>query len=282
MCQKSILAALVSIFLITIDCPRAENKELLNPELNTRLSMRLDWKDVAWFSGAVAIQLPAQILFRNMTTTDSSQLNRQDLLPFDRFVAGTYSPRAAFTSDLIVIPFCALPTALATWDGWKEGQGIKPGFVDAVVFAEALAFSSALALMVRSLQIHPRPLVYGTEAPEENRTAREASGSFFSGHTNAAFLAATYLAYTYPIRHPEFNHEGWLWAGSLAVASSVAGLRVVAGKHFPSDVIVGAFAGSLFGWAFAIMHLQPENNSGMSLHMTLDELGYHPQISFKF
>lgn len=282
MFQKRILTALLSIFVMTSGRTFAENNDSVNSELTGQSTMRLDWKDAAWLSGAIAVQLPAQILFRDMSTTDSSQLNRQDLFFFDRWVAGAYSPTAAMASDLVVIPFCALPTALAAWDGWKEGKGLKPGLVDAVVFGEALAFSSALDLMVRSLQIHPRPLVYGTEAPQMNRSAGEASGSFYSGHSNAAFLAATYLAYTYPLRHPEFKQKGLLWVGSLAVASGVAGLRVVAGKHFPSDVIVGAAAGSFFGWAFAKMHIQSDRKTGMSLNMIIDQYGYHPQIAFKF
>lgn len=96
--------------------------------------------------------------------------------------------------------------------------------------------------------------------PASERCAREASGSFYSGHANAAFLAAVYLSYTYPQRHPDFRGQAWLWSGSLTVAAIIAGLWAAAGKHFPSDVIVGAAAGALFGWGFPYLHEQSRRN----------------------
>lgn len=251
---------------------------------NNPLSMTLDWKDAVLAPASLLVQIPAQILFRDMPTTDSLNLVRSELPVFDRFVAGRYSASAGLASDILVLPLCALPTALATWDGWKSNRSLKPGVIDAVVFGEALAFSSALDLMVRSLQVHPRPYVYGTVAPIADRLAGEASGSFYSGHANAAFLAATYLAYTYPIRHPDFEYSGWLWAGSLGTATAVASLRVAAGKHFPSDVIVGAIIGSGFGWTFAKIHLHGATEKPNRLHamMQWDDLGWHPEINWKF
>ena len=78
----------------------------------------------------------------------------------------------------------------------------------------------------------------------------------------------------YPLRHPEFEHRGWLWAGSLTAATAAASLRVAAGKHFPSDVLAGAAMGSLIGLGFAQLH-RPDGLGlwGTQLWPTLGEGG---------
>ena len=63
--------------------------------------------------------------------------------------------------------------------------------------------------------------------------------SFPSGHTAQAFLAAS-------IVHTEFRDKSqWYGIGAYAVATSVAGLRMIVNKHWQSDVVAGAGFGIL-------------------------------------
>jgi membrane-associated phospholipid phosphatase len=132
----------------------------------------------------------------------------------------------------------------------------SPVLEDILVLAQAASWNSALNLNVRATRVHPRPFVYGDAAPESNRRESQAAGSFYSGHASGAFLGAVYFSTVYPLRHPDFEYKGWLWAGSLTAATGVSVLRVVAGKHFPSDVIAGAAMGSLVGLGFVQLHLK--------------------------
>lgn len=279
--MRSIL--LIGLFvLIDLAQSSVESPDVKTPGPTSSAPFHLGWQDAGWVAGGLLLQIPSQILFRNMSSADTSDLDRSKLNSMDRWVAGTYSPAMALTSDIVVLPFCALPVALTALDAWRAKQGWAPVLTDGLIFAEAIAFSSSFSLIVRSLQIHPRPLVYGKDVPTHERLKGEASGSFYSGHTNAAFLAAVYLSYTYPLRHPEFRGQAWLWSGSLATAATVAGLRVAAGKHFPSDVLVGAAAGAFFGWLFPFLHLRSDRTGAPAFNLQEDHLGIHPTLVWTF
>lgn len=65
--------------------------------------------------------------------------------------------------------------------------------------------------------------------------------SYPSGHTSAAYSAATVLSHLWPARAQEF---GW-WANQAGLS------RIHAGVHFPSDVQMGAQLGTRTGLAAA-------------------------------
>lgn len=228
-----------------------------DPSLSTSPPLALGPLDAGLVGAAGLLAGFGLLRYYDMSAADPSRLSRGDVNGFDRWAAGNYSAEAALASNLLFYPLAAAPLLLAALDARAAGTGLEPILVEGVILAEAIAFSAGLNLAVRSLRIHARPYLYGSDAPAEDLRSEEASGSFYSGHASGAFLMGTYLAYTYPLRHPEFRHRAWLWAGALGTASTVAGLRVAAGKHFPSDVIVGAAAGALFGWLFPFLHLRP-------------------------
>lgn len=243
--------------------------------------LSLGTQDWYWISAAALTAIPVQILFRDMAPADTGALDRNaDLWPMDRWAAGIHSPIANDASQALILAMGAVPMAATAWDARQGLQSWNSALADAVVFAEAIAISSSLVLLVRSTRIHPRPLVYGRDVRAKHRLAPDASGSFYSGHANGAFLSAVYFAYTYSLRHPDSECTGWIWAGGLGAAAAVAGLRVAAGKHYPSDVLVGAAAGAFFGWAFPHMHRS--DRAGVGLSLGRDHLGLHPQVTYRF
>ena len=219
--------------------------------------LTLSWpRETALLTTGLAGQAIGQYRLDHMAAARPDELNRDDLSPLDRWNAGTWNPAADQASNYLAL---VIGPAMVYADLWHTARGEsswRPILEDFLVLTEASAWNSAVNLNVRTTRVHARPYVYGTAAPLSERRKGEAAGSFYSGHASGAFLGAVYVSTVYPLRHPEFEHEGWLWAGSLTVATGVSALRVIAGKHFPSDVIAGAAMGSLVGLGFAQLHLK--------------------------
>jgi membrane-associated phospholipid phosphatase len=217
---------------------------------------RLTWADAALAAGGAGLQVWAHLRFQDMEPVDPQALDAGNLNPLDRWAAGRHHEPSARISDLLLIPVIGAPAAVSAWGAHRGDHGWRTVLMESVILAEALALSSSLNLLVRSLRIHPRPLAYPeSDAPESEKRKGDASGSFYSGHANAAFLAAVHLAYVHSLRHPESDAGAWIWAGGLGAAATVAGLRVAAGRHFPSDIVAGAAVGALSGWLFPRLHL---------------------------
>src|SRR5437870_2234290 len=80
---------------------------------------------------------------------------------------------------------------------------------------------------------------------EDRRASADDDASFYSGHTSAAFAVATSFATCASMRG---DGEAWVaWAAGLPLAALTGYLRIAADRHYLSDVLVGAGAGTLFG-----------------------------------
>ena len=188
-----------------------------------------------------------------------------ELPPWDRPVAGRYNESAEKASKWAAVLGVA-PLAMAGYSykaGDATGQDVA-GF--SLMFAQALALQSGINLMVRSLEFWPRPYIYaedGAGARKAKKAEAEAYGSFFSGHTSAAFTVAVFTGEWFSEFYPESSYRGVVWALALSAAGLEGVLRVAAGKHFWSDVAVGALLGT--GVSLAVIQVHKKRNNRVSL-----------------
>lgn len=106
-----------------------------------------------------------------------------------------------------------------------------------IYIGEAVFVSSFVATALKYSIKRERP--YVTYPELENETSGD-SPSFPSGHTSAAFSAATSISIAFPkwyVIAPSF-----LWAGASGYS------RMDLGVHYPSDVLAGAIIGSGSAW----------------------------------
>lgn len=195
---------------------------------------------------------------------------------FDAVASGRFSPRVATAADVLLVVTLAAAPLISLVDGhWaaraaehRRGRAFVSRWRTAVLIeAEALALTALLTTVMKFAVGRPRPYTSLTaadvgsrdrEALEDDLQSPDRSHSFPSGHTALAFAAATSLATTLTLDAPHTKRArvtlGLTWSLALLAAGTTAALRVVAGKHYPSDVIAGAALGSAIGVATPLAH----------------------------
>lgn len=110
----------------------------------------------------------------------------------------------------------------------------------ALASVEAMSWAMGITELAKALIDRNRPVLYTADAAEAASSLTN-QRSMPSGHTAAAFaLATSYLL-------DGHEHDTWLRVAMLAGAAGVGVMRVWAGRHFPSDVVVGAAIGVASG-----------------------------------
>jgi membrane-associated phospholipid phosphatase len=111
--------------------------------------------------------------------------------------------------------------------------------------AESLVWTTAATEVLKAGVGRPRPVVYTARAPYVAHDGDNLR-SFPSGHASAAFAVAAAYWLTRRDLTGSPGAAGWAAVGA---AGTVALLRVVGGKHFPTDVLAGALLGIAGGAA---------------------------------
>ena len=187
---------------------------------------------------AVPVLMEPQII-KKQCPCDSGEVNS-----IDRPVIKYHSQAAANISNLTVVVALVTPPVLDRIDiGWNQTF-----LEDFVVYAEVLSVDSSVSNLVRYTTQRPRPDAYRV-SPAPSQAADFAS--FYSGHTASTFAGLSAAAMTYNLR---YGPNAWPWVITAGVGLMEAGGRVASGRHFYSDVAVGAVAGTAIGIAIPLLH----------------------------
>ena len=171
-------------------------------------------------------------------------------------------------------PFVADALTEAWWYRGSREAAEEMALID----LEAFAISGALQGVSNVFVSRERP--YGrdcgtAELPSNAIDCVDSNHyrSFFSGHATFSFTAAALIC----SHHFENDLLGSPWdaiscAGSYAVAATTSTFRIVSDQHYASDVITGAFVGSLVGYAVPWLHYRQKRSGdsttlGMQLHL---------------
>lgn len=131
----------------------------------------------------------------------------------------------------------------------------------AVVYSEAFWIAHGVTYLGKRTIGRARPFAYADSAarassPTFDTRVSSAFEAMPSGHSAGAFVGAGLAIAEYLLSHPEAR--GLQRFGVAAVGGALGGataaLRVQAGKHFPSDVLVGAGIGLGTGIALPLLH----------------------------
>lgn len=265
-CKKLLCGTL--LFLVVPFCSRVQAENLTYPY---SLSLKTDLP-LSFFAAAFSVYGSYQ--YGKMEVPEEDEVFRKSrLLPWDRSVAGRYDETCDRVSDYAAVLGVA-PFVLGGVSLYRGDIASYDFATYSLMLMQALAIQNGLNLLVRSMELWPRPYVYGEDgdALEKASEAKgEAYGSFFSGHASAAFTIATFTGSFFSEVYPNSCYKGVVWASSLSAAGLVGVLRIAAGKHYPTDVVAGALVG--VGVSFSILEMHKKTGDRISLYTGLNSVG---------
>lgn len=169
-------------------------------------------------------------------------LNVNDVNSFDRPVTKNYSTIAKDASDKFFYGSMPLPLILLL-DKEIRHDGLKVG----LLYLEALAITGTLYTTAAMTANRFRPYAYNKSLDMDSRTRGGARNSFYAGHVALVGTSTFFIAKVYTDYHPEMKGKAILFGLAGAATATTAVLRVEAGQHFKTDVILGGIMGPLCG-----------------------------------
>jgi undecaprenyl-diphosphatase len=204
-------------------------------------------RDLFPASAALGIGLASFIVHNEPDHTPGKQ-DREAVNPFDRPFMFSYNKPLDFVSDYGVYGMLLLPALSVLPNIGKSGTLLTYG----IMYAEAFFLTAGTKNLLKNAIIRYRPYMYADGIPSGKED--DYDNSFPSGSTAYAFLGAGFLSATYTSEFPESRWKIPIVAGSYALATGVASMRILSGSHFLSDVLTGAAIGTLYGWLIPALH----------------------------
>ena len=188
---------------------------------------------------------------------ESLQKEIDNLNFLDQWVAGKHNKSANAISDIPFALSFAAPFAFLFDDEINDHTGQYIG-----IYIESLATTAALYTITAGLVDRSRPYVYDNSGDTSNdrRFKNNGQRSFYSGHVAATATATFFAAKAYSDFNPDANGKVWVWTGAAVLPASVGVLRMEAGQHFLTDVLLGYVLGAGTGILVPELHKKKMEN----------------------
>ena len=117
-----------------------------------------------------------------------------------------------------------------------ELNGLPNGNADVAASFEAAAWNVGVNQLAKAVFNRNRPVLYSEDAIHVQASV-DSHRSMYSGHTSVSFTLGT--SYYLSMSDKTGLDRSW----PLISAAVIGAMRLAAGKHFPTDVLVGAVLG---------------------------------------
>ncbi|MSP23659.1 MAG: phosphatase PAP2 family protein [Myxococcales bacterium] len=235
-------------------------------------------------------QVDTQLTVAAMTVGGSLQLLKDELVRdrcaphcdsarvngLDQSTVGRYSSDAAKVGDVLVGFNLGLPHLLGALDTASSERSASGWGRDTLLLSETLAVSVALHQLVAFAARRPRPYAYNAGLDPSLLASANTYLSFYSGHTANSFAMATAYSSIFAARYPTSRFTWAVATLTHGLAALEGYSRVASGYHYPSDVLVGALAGSTVGLIVPWLHrrdVDPRRAWGVLPLASADSLG---------
>jgi membrane-associated phospholipid phosphatase len=188
------------------------------------------------------------------TESELNALTPPSLPAWEALALNRWDEGAAKRSDVVL--FAAFGAAgMVALAQTPKNTLVRDGLVLGSLWFQTNLSTLMLTDLVKNSLRRNRPFVYNSQAPLIDRMESDARKSFFSGHASMTACNTFFAAKIWSDMHPNSKLKPWVWTAAAAVPAYAALQRVQAGKHYPSDVIVGLAVGAAMGYLIPQIHL---------------------------
>lgn len=208
--------------------------------------------DIPYTLAAVAFDLYAFSKIYNKdapTAGDIDNLRKESVNGFDRWAAGKYEGEGpAKTSDLLFYASMPLPLLLFFDHDIRKDMGTV-----SLLYLETMSTNGIFYTGSALAWDRYRPLAYtlpNGQAPDfrlNEQLNGNVRNSFLGGHPSLVATSTFFIAKVYSDYHPDSKYKWVFYTGAAVATGTTAYLRHLAGRHFPSDLIVGTAVGTMTG-----------------------------------
>lgn len=190
-----------------------------------------------------------------LTELQIAEYKAEGLSNFERWVTTQRSVRSHKASDIILYSSTLYPVVFTLADKNMRNDAFKIGNM----YGEVLLINAGLTALIKNTVRRGRPYVYGNYLTMEEKMTKSARNSFPSGHTSQTASFSFLTARLYADYHPDSKWKPVVWSVAAALPLTTGILRMTAGKHFPTDVIVGYAIGAAVGYFVPVIHRHTSN-----------------------
>lgn len=249
--------------------------------LQAQSPYQLNWKiDAPIIVGSVGLIGLGQYLEHKtdgLTSVEIANLNRNNINGFDRSATYNSSSFARKVSDVFLYGSPVIPAALLL----PQKRIRKDYLTVGVLFAEAGSLTIGLTELTKSLAKRTRPLAYNDAFDEATKMEKGTRRAFFSGHTSSVAVISFFSAKVFADYNPKSKHRIWVWTLAATVPALTGYARYEAGKHFPTDVLVGYALGASIGYFVQHLHKKRfKNNENLSWDVMMSYNGAKFKLIF--
>jgi len=223
--------------------------QIILSQNNTSVPYEWEWsKDGIYTAGALAGSAGGLLLILDKDDLTDDELNaivakKDDINFLDKWAVGNSSQTASDLSDIPFYLSFAAPLALFFEDEVNDNGGLVFG-----LFLKSMATTGTLYGVTAGLINKSRPYVYDEGLNQFRRKSGNGQRSFFSGHAAATATSTFFVAKVYQDFNPDSPGVPYVWAGAAVLPLAVGALRIEAGQHFLTDVLIGYTIGALVGY----------------------------------
>jgi membrane-associated phospholipid phosphatase len=209
-------------------------------------------KDVPIFTAGASLIVAAHFMKQRKASLTEAQINMLDRSKINNFdINATYNwnTRAAKWSDGIMFAAIASPVLFLAGKNSRSDIGRI-----AAISSQVFVVNTGLTFITKELVKRNRPFTYNPDAPLHKKMEKDATSSFFSGHTSATAAMTFSFAQMHSDYYPNSRARPAIWFSAATLPLVMGILRSRAGKHFWTDILVGYAVGAVTGIVIPRIH----------------------------